>query len=255
MRSVRLIMGRIFLPLLVTGCFFLDAKAQENSPFSRYGLGDVSPGSHSISRAMGGLGAAYADGQVNNVGQAINFANPATYSSFFMVSYDLGLTIDSRTLRSANPSDKFTSNNFYPTYIAFGAPIKSKKNLGFAFGLRPASKINYSVVERTRIANDSLGTVYEGSGGLNQLFIGLGKKWKGFSIGFNTGYNFGRREISTKKTFLNDTVFYYQSNSASVGNFSGAFLHTGFQYDFSIAENVDSKAKVINKYWVRLGAT
>ena len=234
-------MGRIFLPLLVTGCFFLDAKAQENSPFSRYGLGDVSPGTHSISRAMGGLGAAYADGQVNNVGQAINFANPASYSSFFMVSYDLGLTIDSRTLRSANPSDKFTSNNFYPTYIAFG--------------LRPASKINYSVVERTRIANDSLGTVYEGSGGLNQLFVGLGKKWKGFSVGFNTGYNFGRREISTKKTFLNDTVFYYQSNSASIGNFSGAFLHTGFQYDFSIAENVDSKAKVINKYWIRLGAT
>jgi hypothetical protein len=188
-------MGRFFLLVLVTGCFFLNAKAQENSPFTRYGLGDVSPGSHSISRSMGGITAAYADGQVNNVGQAINFGNPATYGNFFMVSYDIGLTIDSRTLRSANPSDRFTSNNFYPTYVAFGAPIKSKKNLGFAFGLRPASKINYSVVERTRIANDSLGTVYEGSGGLNQLFVGLGKRWKGFSVGFNSGYNFGRREI------------------------------------------------------------
>jgi hypothetical protein len=78
--------------MLITGCFFLNAKAQENSPFTRYGLGDVSPGSHSISRSMGGLTAAYADGQVNNVGQAINFGNPATYGSFFMVSYDLGLT-------------------------------------------------------------------------------------------------------------------------------------------------------------------
>lgn len=255
MRSVSLIMGRFFLPVLVTGCFFLNAKAQENSPFTRYGLGDVSPGSHSISRSMGGITAAYADGQVNNVGQAINFGNPATYGNFFMVSYDLGLTIDSRTLRSANPSDKFTSNNFYPTYVAFGAPIKSKKNLGFAFGLRPASKISYSVVERTRIANDSLGTVYEGTGGLNQLFVGLGKRWKGFSIGFNTGYNFGRREISTKKTFLNDTVFYYQSNSATISNFGGVFLHSGFQYDFSIAESVNSLTKVTNKYWIRLGAT
>ena len=127
MRSVSLIMGRFFLPMLINGCFFLNAKAQENSPFTRYGLGDVSPGSHSISRSMGGLTAAYADGQVNNVGQAINFANPATYGSFFMVSYDLGLTIDSRTLRSANPPINLLLIIFIQPMLHLVRPSKAKK--------------------------------------------------------------------------------------------------------------------------------
>lgn len=255
MRFVSTTLLRFSLTILTIGFTLLQTNAQENSPFTRYGLGESFNSLHAINRAMGGLSAAYSDGINNNVGQAVNFMNPATYSNYFMVSYDLGLTIDTRNLRSENPSGKFRSNYFYPSYIAVGMPLKRTKGLGMAFGIRPVTRINYSVVNRERVAGDSLATIYEGSGGLNQAFLGLGKKWKNLSIGFNTGFNFGRREISTKKIFLNDTAFFFQSNSSTITTFNKVFLNTGFQYEFLLKKQIDQKTNVTNNYFLRLGGT
>ncbi len=254
MRSVSITNFRVFLAFILV-FFALSSRAQENSPFSRYGLGEFYSSHHIISRSMGGLGAAYADGLNNNVGQSINFANPATYSSLYMVSFDLGLTIDTRTLNSNNPTGKFASANFIPSYLAIGLPLKRSKGLGLAFGMKPLSRISYSVSNLSRIAGDSLHTLYEGSGGLNQAFVGFGKKWKDLSIGFNTGYNFGSKETSTKKAFLNDTVTYYQSNSSTITNFHGAFLSGGLQYEVSLHKNVVAATKTTENYLLRFGLT
>ena len=257
MRSVSITnsnLSRICLAFIFAS-FLLTVAAQENSPFSRYGIGEYYTSQHILSRSMGGLTAAYADGLNNNVGQSINFNNPATYSGFYMASFDLGLTINSRTLRSNNPIGKFTSNNFIPSYLAIGAPLSRVKGLGIAFGLKPVSNISYSVENLTRVAGDSLQTLYEGSGGLNQAFVGIGKKWKTFSIGANTGYNFGRKEISTRKIFLNDTVAYYQSNSATTTNFGGVFLSGGLQYEVSLHKKTNTEAKTAENYLLRFGIT
>src|SRR5687768_9369456 len=55
---------------------FLHINAQDNSPYSRYGIGDLVPSTHIIGRAMGGISAGY-----NDV-LSINLNNPASYSSF-----------------------------------------------------------------------------------------------------------------------------------------------------------------------------
>ena len=254
MRSVSTITARLCLALLF-GFFLLSSEAQQNSPFSRYGIGEYYTNQHIISRSMGGLTAAYADGLNNNVGQSINFNNPATYGSFYVVTLDLGLTIDSRSLISNNPTGKFTTNNFIPSYLAVGIPLKKAKGWGFAFGLKPLSSISYSIENRGRTAGDSLQTIYQGSGGLNQFFIGLGKKWKNLSIGFNTGYNFGSKEINIRKTFINDTVSYYQSNSSTLTDFSGVFLSGGLQYEMSLKQKNNTEAKTIENYLLRFGLT
>ncbi len=254
MRSVSLTMFRFFT-VLVFGFPLLTAHAQENSPYSRYGLGDYFQGQHIISRSMGGLAAAYADGLSNNNGQSINFANPASYSNIYMMAYDIGLTIDSRTLKSVNPDGKFTSNNFTPSYFALGIPLNKKRGLGLAFGLKPLSRINYSITDEGRAAGDSIIHAYQGSGGLNELFIGVGKRWKGFSLGFNTGVRFGRKEISTLTTFINDTVSYEKSKSGSVSNFSSFFLSGGTQYEFVVKTKNTPDTKTIERYLVRLGLT
>lgn len=254
MRSVSITNFRIF-PALIFVFFLLSAQAQQNSPFSRYGLGEFYSSHHIISRSMGGLGAAYADGSNNNVGQSINFANPATYSAFYMVSFDIGLTVDSRTLRNNIPTGKFTSNNFIPSYLGLGVPLNKSKGLGLAFGLRPLSSINYSVENRSRVAGDSLLTVFEGSGGLNQAFVGIGKKWKTLSIGFNTGYNFGRKETDTKLGFVNDTVPHYQSKSSTLTNVGGVFLSGGLQYEVSLHKKVTPETKTSENYLLRFGLT
>jgi hypothetical protein len=216
-------------------------------------MGEFYANPHIISRSMGGITAAYSDGINNNVGQSVNFNNPATYSNFYLVTYDLGLTLDSRTLLSNTPEGKFTTNNFIPSYLAVGMPIKRSKGLGFAFGLRPLSSISYSVVSNERIAGDSLQTVYEGNGGLNQVFVGLGKKWKGLSIGFNTGVDFGRKETHTKKAFINDTVNYKQSKTGSSTSMNGVFLSFGMQYEFSLKTRTNTALRTTENYLLRFG--
>ena len=52
------------------------AFAQDNSPYSRYGIGDLVPGTNIVNRSMGGVTAGYFD-QLS-----INFNNPASYSAF-----------------------------------------------------------------------------------------------------------------------------------------------------------------------------
>jgi hypothetical protein len=256
MRSVSTTTARLSLALLLAFSL-LTAQAQQNSPFTRYGLGEFYTNQHVISRAIGGLSAAYADGLNNNAGQSINFNNPATYGSLYMVTFDLGLSIDSRTLVSNNPTGKFTTNNFIPSYLTLGVPLKrsATNGWGLAFGLKPLSTINYSIENRERTAGDSLSTLYEGNGGLNQVFVGIGKKWKNFSLGFNTGYNFGSKNISTRKAFINDTVFYYQSNTSTATSFSGGFLSGGLQYEIAVGKSVHAETKTTENYWLRLGLT
>src|ERR1700741_1154591 len=186
MRSANIIIARISLSLLA---FMISAYAmsQENSPFSRYGLGDIYPYQPIACRAMGGLSAPYLDGQT------INTVNPASYSYNHFVTYDFGLSIDSRTLKSAQPPLSYSSANFTPSYLTLAVPLSQKAKFGMAFGLRPVTRINYSVVQAGRLTGiDSFQTIYEGNGGLNQFFLGLGKRWGGLSIGANGGFNFGR---------------------------------------------------------------
>jgi|688.fasta_scaffold52135_3 hypothetical protein len=233
----------------------LNATAQVNSPFSRYGIGNLISSQHVISSSLGGIQAAYADGFSNNIGQSINFNNPATYSSFYMTSYNLALMLDSRNLKSNNPVGNYKSVNLIPAYVAIGVPLSRTKGLGLAFGLRPISRINYSIINAGRAAGDSVETTYEGSGGLNQAFVGIGKRWKKLSIGFNTGYTFGRKEIGTKISFVNDSVNYFKSNTFSLTNYGKTFLQLGAQYEITIAKKENKNNKSSDNYLLRLGAT
>jgi len=255
MQSVSSTTGRLAFVVSFISFFAISSSAQVNSPFSRYGLGNLVGSQHAISRSMGGLSAAYADGNNYNVGQAINFNNPATYGSNYMVTYDLGLSIDSRKLKSANPSGSFSSIYLIPSYLAVSVPLDKAKGLGLAFGLRPLTRINYGVESNARLAGDSIGTIYEGTGGTNQAFVGIGKKWKNLSIGLNTGYTFGRKELSTSKTFYNDTLQYFQSKSSSQTNFGKMFFQLGFQYEFTLSKKENTADKSAKNLLMRIGAT
>lgn len=251
MRSVRLTISNISrLSLAVIAVFFLaDVQAQDNNPFSRYGLGEYYTSQHTISRSLGGLTAALADGQ------SINFNNPATYGNFYMTTFDLGVFIESRSLTNKIPGAKSKSSNFLPGYLAVGVPLNRVKSWGLAFGLKPLSRISYSVENRERSAGDSTQALYEGNGGFNQAFVGIGKKWRNFSIGINTGYNFGRKDIETQKNFLNDTVDYYSSKSKVVTNYGGAFLNFGVQYDLTLSQKINTISQTTEAYKLRFGAT
>lgn len=217
-----------FVVFLLSITFY--ATAQENSPFSRYGLGDIYPSQNIINRAIGGIGSTYANGQ------SINLGNPAAYSELKIVTYDIGISLDTRTLRSADPVDKYSSVNLAPSYVALGMPLSKKRNLGLAFGLKPISKVSYSIEERRRLPADSMQYLYEGDGGLYQAFAGIGKRWGGLRLGINTGYMFGRKENNTITNPVDTTAYTYASNSQTLTTFGRLFLNAGLQYDAKLSK-------------------
>lgn len=264
MRLVKPMADYFFLCLAF---FFISftSYSQENSPFSRYGLGDVYPQQSVASRGMGGLSAAYTNPQ------AINTFNPASYGYIGIVTYDLGLSIDTRRLISATPANRFRSTNFIPSYIQLGVPL-NKKGLGLVFGLKPATRINYSIEQGSRIKYDSLGitdslhTIFEGDGGLNQVYFGLGKTWRSkdtsrphnsFSIGFNAGYEWGTKFVSTKIDFPADSAYenWYRSNSTDSTHFWGLFLNPGVMASFTLNKRTDPVTKLRSAHVLVLGAS
>ena len=176
---------------------------------------------------MGGVSAAYSDFHT------VNFINPASYSKLKYTTFDVGLEIDSRTLKALDPPRKFSSASPIISYIQMGIPLAMKKDWGFTFGLRPITRINYKVERNERISGiDSLNSLFEGNGGTYEVHVGTGFGIKNFSVGVNVGYLFGSKNFSTRKSFIPDSsdIFYYQTNHETLSNYNGLLLNGGIQY-------------------------
>ena len=240
-----------FLFLLLVGSL----QAQENSPYSRYGLGDILPNQSIPNRGMGGISAGYVDYDkrfdlkgIYPKSQNVNFVNPASYAKLRITSFNLGFEIDSRTLRSPSQADKFSASSANISYLQLGVPLSRKRQIGMNFGLRPLTRINYKILTAERhsyndpaIPADSIQNLYEGTGGTYEAFAGIGKAFKNLSIGVNVGYFFGTKDYSTRKIILNDTVLHYKSNYETKTHFGGFLINAGVQYE----ANLSSKMKLV----------
>lgn len=245
-----------FLPLFLlinTGA----AWSQLNSPYSRYGLGDLLSSQNAVNRGMGGFAAAYSDYGLVGSPFHINFTNPASLGNlsqtknFSNTIFDMGSEVMIQTLKSTTTADKFRSTGAIINYLQVGFPIstprmeKKGRSWGLSFGLRPVTRISYKVEERGRLSNiDSINTLYEGNGGLNQVnvstgyrIIGNGKYKNEFSFGISTGYLFGNKSNSTRTSLVNDTVSYYKSNNELKARYGGVFLHGGIQYRMTVGKS------------------
>lgn len=227
------------------------AKAQNiNSPYSRYGLGDVLPVQNILNRGMGGIGTAYFDPL------SINYLNPASYGRLQTVTLDFGVEVDNLTIRSIDPVRKFSNASPIISYINLGLPIIKRKNpttgvkeavFSVVAGLRPMTRINYKIIRNERLGgtiNDSIASLFEGNGGSQQAYLGGGFRVGNFTAGINAGYLFGSKDYSTRRVFLNDTVAYYKSNHQTQTNYNGFVFNAGVQYS----------TKLGKKMMLRLGA-
>lgn len=211
----------------------------ENSPYSRYGLGDELPSQNIMSRGIGGVAAAYADII------SVNFLNPASYSKLKRATFDFGLEVDSRTLKVIDPPSKYSSASPIISYIQLGVPLSQKRNWGMNLGLRPVTRINYKLERNEKLEGiDSARSLFEGDGGTYEVYAGTGFAIRNLSLGFNVGYLFGSKDYSTKRTILSDSVFYYPSEHITSASFGGLFGNAGLQYTI----------KVSKKNMLRLGA-
>ena len=235
------------LVLIVLFSFAGSSSAQENSPYSRYGMGDLVPNTSIINRSMGGVAAAYADydRRYDERGlpkaQTVNFLNPASYAKMRITSFDLGFEVDSRTISSASLGEKFNAKSAIISYLQLGLPLSRKHGLGMNLGLRPVTRVNYKIQRSEKLPGlDSIAHLYEGIGGAYQVYAGLGKTFfKHLSVGFNTGYFFGTKDYSTRNIFLPDTTSTatYKSNYETKASFGGVFFDAGAQYEAQLGKS------------------
>ena len=231
---------KFFNILLISALISTAAMGQENSPYSRYGLGDNFASQNIVNRGFGGATIAYYDVQ------SVNINNPASYARLKLTTFDVGLDYTTRRLRTSGTAQSYKSAYLIPSYIVLGFPLSKSKNWGMVLGMRPDTKINYDLTSRKRLASiDSVADRYTGEGGTYRAFTGFAYGTKNFSIGFNAGYVFGNKNYNSKRIFVNDSVLYQPARYTDSSNFGGFFFQTGAQYQIPLSK----------KTHVRLGVT
>jgi hypothetical protein len=212
-----------------------------NSPYSRYGIGDIIENSISQSQAMGGID------QGMRYSAWINYNNPASYSALELSTLQTGLRVAQTERSTQNLNQKTRNGNM--TSLTLGIPLK--RRWGLSFGLLPYSGVGYKISNTgVTSSNEGVNYLYNGSGGLNRVYLGtavspfLGmsdSSWlKGFSIGANVSYLFGTLNYERRAEFVNTSTNYlYNLRVVDLYELSDFYLDYGIQH----------KAK-INKKWI-----
>jgi hypothetical protein len=157
-----------FLCLLVL-CLSSNAQTPTSSPYSRFGLGDFAPNKiFAQSSAMGGSNIALKNDTLLPL--FLNPANPASYSSVRLATFEVGLNTMFNKFSNTNTFSKGNNTTF--NYIALGFPVK--QSMGACIGVMPASSVGYKIQQTSTVTNiGDVTELYEGDGGINSLFIGL----------------------------------------------------------------------------------
>ena len=176
----------IWALLLMTFAGVAVAQNNTNSPYTRYGYGDLVNQNFGNSKAMGGIAFGLRDGS------QINPLNPASYTAIDSLTF---LFEGGVSMQNANISDgalKLNVKNSSFDYIAM--QFRLHRRLAMSIGLLPFSNVGYNVSQgySETSASPSYTKQLLGDGGLHQLYAGLGVKvLNNLSIGANVSYFWG----------------------------------------------------------------
>lgn len=209
--------------------FNTSAQVTTSSPYSAYGLGDLKSSSFPQTKAMGGISMG-----IRKMGGAynmINTANPASYSSIGLTTFDIGAGMVSRQLNQRGTLAEHDSN-IGISHIAFAMPINKKSAL--SFGLLPYSEIGYQNKTSTIINNTSNSTAVDyiraADGGLSKVYLGYGLAIiPNLSIGVNAAYLFGSLNQSTSTENPQETNT-LNSREQVIRSIGAVNLDYGLQY-------------------------
>ena len=224
------IINRLSILAAAAGIAFA-TSAQINSPYSKFGYGLLNDNASASQRQMGGVGYAM------NSGRQINVMNPASYAAADSLTFlfDMGVDLTFINMKEGavgdTPAASASRKGGGLDYITMQVPIG--KRMGASLGLVPFSSVGYSF--GSAIANGV--SSRQGSGGLNQLYLGFaGRIFKGFSLGANVSYLFG--------TTVNDIYITADgSTSSSTSLYEKVMevrdwrLQLGAQYNLNIGQD------------------
>ena len=223
--------------LLATSWSSVNAQGTINSPYSKFGIGNLQGTYLPQNTSMGNLAYGISTtGVYNN----INIANPASYSQIKLTTFDVGIGGNIQTLKRDNLSENSFNANL--SHLAIAIPVSKKSAL--SFGLLPYSVLGYSFRESVDVGQETSSGdaiiadhVYKGEGGLSRAYIGYGFGiGKNFNLGFNASYLFGNLKETNAIEYHGRYVGFYNSKKDINNSIGGLVFDLGFQYVASIGE-------------------
>nr|WP_302831870.1 hypothetical protein [uncultured Bacteroides sp.] len=200
----------VFLLITVSGAVV--AQNNTNSPYTRYGYGQLADQGSGNSKAMGGIAYGLRDRYQTN------FVNPASYTAIDSLTFifDGGIS-----LQNTNFSDgklKMNAKNSSFDYITM--QFRLGKWAAMSLGLLPYSNVGYSLGEYREdpeVETSSSTVTYSGEGGLHQLYLGAGFKiLKNLSVGANISYLWGDVTRTIAEQFPSNSAIMPLTNVSNV---------------------------------------
>jgi hypothetical protein len=210
----------IYLALL----FSVATMAQEStaSPYSYYGLGELSFKGAFENRLMGGV-------NVFKDSLHINFLNPASYAHLKRTTFTIGGKQNITTFNQADGSSE-RANRASLNYVGVGIPLGKS---AVVTGVMPYTVVGYKI-ENTFTDENNYERIkrFTGSGGVNRAFLGYGYELTpSLAIGVEAAYNFGN--ISTNSIEFIPNV-QYGTSELNTSRVDGFTFNAGLAYNKKI---------------------
>ena len=224
----------------------VNAQNNTNSPYTRFGLGELADYGSGRSKGMGGVSI----GVRNNRG--VNAANPASYTCIDSLSFifEFGAMGKESIFTDAN-NNRDNDFNANLEFLTLRFPIG--RWFSASVGFIPYSYVGYSfpangqIITTGTTGNDTISyeRAYNGSGGLNQLYGGLAAKiGKHVSLGINAYYLFGTIQNTRQVTF-----------DATYGSFYSTLQDSKLKInDFNIRYGLQYYTPIKQKHFLTVGA-
>lgn len=237
-RINRILFGIVFLFVAVSSSAQEGGAYGSFSPYSLYGVGELSTGGSAFTRSMGGVGVATRNKRF------INIQNPAAVTARDSLSFmaDLGISqsnnIYSQKINGNLVKSGYNTFNIHDFVMSF--PIY--RSSAFMVGITPFSDVGYSYnsyVDDKDIIGNTGNISYNsyGEGSIYQLFAAAGVTlWKKLSLGVQANYYFGAIDKVTNQVFA--TSSYRSINSGSDMYLTGVTGKFGLQYEQKIGKDI-----------------
>ena len=217
----------------------VEIEPKVNSPYSRFGLGDLVGQYYAAQAGMAGLSAAFHDPY------HLNILNPASLTQLQATAFEVGIDAKYSNLSSNDESTGIWSGNL--TYLALGFPLinpinevldrrRSDINLGMAFSLQPYSTVGYNIETSSELPEvGQVSNFLKGNGGTYRVNWSNGFSFKSVAVGLNLGYQFGKLTNSRRVEFDSLTNS-YTSEFLDEISLSGFVWSAGLQYTYKFKE-------------------
>jgi len=238
--------------LAILIAFSAHSQNNTNSPYTRFGFGDISDTNNGEQRAMGGVSI----GARNS--NSINSVNPASYSTVDSMTFMFDLGTSALMSRFSDSRGAVTKANGNLEYLTLQFPLA--KWLGFSAGALPYSFVGYNFYHNDTTYVNNLSTQdtipytrsFIGDGGFSQVYMGLSAKFfNHLSVGVNAYYMFGTINNYRDLTFSSTSGYTSttEANTLKANNFRfrfGAQLYNTFakKHDVTLGFIYEQKAKL-----------